>query len=81
VAFGRKVPEGYLPVFSVNTPKEARDLIVAACPMDLQGNYYARELAGEGNQTLENLQRFSDKLAQVWTQLQARSQTRRQRDA
>jgi hypothetical protein len=54
------LPDGRLPVFSVDTEKEAEALIVMACPRDDQGAYYARELAGE--QTLENLVAFSDKL-------------------
>jgi hypothetical protein len=48
-------------VFSVDTEEEAEDLIVLCCPMGSDGQYYARELAAE--QTLENLQRFSDRLA------------------
>jgi len=55
-------------VFSVDTEEEAKQLIAATCPRDLEGNYYARELAQE--QTLENLQLFSDKLARVWEQMQ-----------
>jgi len=62
VAFGPKVPNGFLPVFSVDTEDEARELITLCCPLDHAGKPYARELARE--QTLENLERFSDKLAQ-----------------
>lgn len=61
MGFGTKLPRGALPVFSVDTEQEAIDLIVLTCPLDLAGHYYARELAEE--QTLENLQRFSDRLA------------------
>jgi hypothetical protein len=70
VGFGLKLPDGYLPVFSVNTAAEAKELIALACPMSVDGHYYARELARE--QTLENLQIFSDKLANCWELLQAR---------
>lgn len=59
--FGRTVEDGFLPVFSVDTEEEAQRLIVLACPRDGSGQFYARELAEE--QTLENLQKFSDKLA------------------
>lgn len=64
VGYGVTVPEGRLPVFSTDTEEQARRLIVLTCPRDAAGNYYARELAEE--QTLENLQRFSDKLARAW---------------
>lgn len=72
--FGRTVPDGFLPVFSVDTEEEARQLIIAACPRDDQGTHYARELAHE--QTLENLQAFSDKLARTWTLMQERKAAR-----
>ena len=80
MGFGRKLPKGTLPVFSTNTEQEAHSLIVMCCPMDLDGHYYARELAGEGQQTLENLQKFSDRLAAAWQRLK-RAKMRRRRDA
>lgn len=65
MGFGRgPLPKGTLPVFSTNTEQEAHDLIVLCCPMGYDGKYYARELAEE--QTLENLQKFSDTLARAW---------------
>lgn len=67
--YGRSVPDGFLPVFSVDTEQEAKDLIVLCCPRDDNGVHYARELAAE--QTLENLQAFSDKLARGWDMMQA----------
>lgn len=70
------VPEGNLPVFSVDTESEARMLIVAACPCDSEGHYYARELSDE--QTLENLDAFSDRLQRVWEALQALKQKHHQ---
>ena len=64
VGYGFLVPEGAMPVFSVDTEEEAKALIVAACPLNYDGEYFSRELAQE--QTLENLQAFSDKLAYCW---------------
>lgn len=61
-------------MFSVDTEEEARRLIIAACPRDDRGTYYARELAHE--QTLENLQVFSDKLARTWALMQERKRER-----
>lgn len=61
-------PEGRLPVFGVETEKEAEMLITMACPRDMEGAYYARELAQE--QTLENLVAFSDKLQEYWDRWQ-----------
>jgi hypothetical protein len=69
VRFGRSVPDGFLPVFSVDTEDEARRLIVMTCPRDPSGIYYARELAAE--QSLENLQLLSDKLAKAYTMMKA----------
>jgi len=60
VDFGSKVPRGRLPVFSVADEAEARRLLVLACPKTDDGQFYAPELADE--QTLENLDRFSDRL-------------------
>ena len=45
VTFGAVCPEGSLPLFSVDTEQEARDLLVATCSLGLDGEYYARELA------------------------------------
>jgi hypothetical protein len=64
VGYGFLVPEGAMPVFSVDTEEEAKALIVTACPLNYDGEYFSRELAQE--QTLENLQAFSDKLAYCW---------------
>lgn len=38
-------------------------LIATACPMDLDGNYYAPELADD--QTLETLYTFGDRLHRI----------------
>jgi hypothetical protein len=65
VGYGRgPIPEGFLPVFSTDTEEEAKSLIVLTCPMNGAGQYVARELVNE--QTLENLYKFSDKLAAAW---------------
>lgn len=69
MGYGRVTPDGKLPVFSVDTEEEAKQLIVMACPRDMEGNHYARELAEE--QTLENLALFSDKLQTYWDQWQS----------
>jgi hypothetical protein len=76
VRFGRTVPKGFLPVFSVDTEEEAEQLIVLCCPRDDQGNYYARELAAE--QTLENLRLFGDKLARGYQMLKEAAKRRRE---
>jgi hypothetical protein len=51
---------GFLPVYSVDTEKEARLLLTMACSTNYQGEFVARELVQE--QSLENLQAFSDRL-------------------
>lgn len=58
--FGPKCEEGFLPVFSVGSMEEARELLTIACPRNLSGEYVAQELATE--QTLENLYSFGDRL-------------------
>lgn len=60
VGYGLSTPEGHFPVYSVGTEEEARRLLVAACETDLEGRFIARELV-EG-QTLEDLERFSERL-------------------
>lgn len=62
--YGRNVPNGFLPVFSVDTEKEAERLLTYACQRNLYGEFLARELMEK--QTLTNLQKFSDRLAQTW---------------
>ena len=51
-----------LPVFSVGTEEEARALLTMCCPTSPEGDFIARELAHE--QSLENLDAFSDLLAE-----------------
>ena len=62
--YGRSVPDGYLPVFRVPTVENARCLIVLCCSTNLEGSYIASELAKD--QTLENLDKFSKRLADAW---------------
>jgi hypothetical protein len=71
VGYGVSVPKGRLPVFSVDTVEEAKQLITLCCPRNVHGEYYSRELAEE--QTLENLQEFSDKLLRGYKLMKARS--------
>jgi len=65
VGYGPKgtCPTGRLPVFSVETEEEAEALIQLACSTNYEGEYIAKELAEE--QTMENLQAFSDRLADI----------------
>lgn len=61
VGYGVTVPEGSLPVYSTDTEEQARQLIVATCPLSWSGEYVAPELVRE--QTIENLFAFGDRLA------------------
>lgn len=70
MGYGVSVPRGSLPVFSVDTEEEARRLLVAACPTNLKGEFVAAELVHE--QTLENLEAFSDRLATTWEEIETR---------
>ena len=63
MGFGRTLPRGTLPVFSVADEKEAKDLIVMCCETNIHGEYIARELARE--QTLENLDSFGERLRKM----------------
>lgn len=73
MGYGVSVPKGHLPVFSVDTEEEAERLLVLACPRNLKGEFYARELAEE--QTLDNLKAFSDKLARCHQLLNRKKET------
>ena len=61
--YGRTVPSGSLPVYSVDTEAEARSLLVLTCETNIQGEFVARELARE--QTLDNLAAFGERLART----------------
>jgi hypothetical protein len=69
VDYGYVIPEGRLPVFSTCCEDRAKALIVLACETNLHGEYIARELALE--QTLENLEAFSERLDQAHDRLPA----------
>lgn len=62
-------------MFSVDTEEDAKQLLILCCPRDGGGNFYARELIAE--QSLENLQTFSDKLALGWGMILAARQRRK----
>lgn len=68
VNWGREVPEGHLPVFSTVSEEEAKQIVIATCELGTDGEYYARELAEE--QTIENLRKFSDRLAEKFDIIQ-----------
>ena len=70
VRYGRNTPEGFLPVYSVDTEDEAHSLLVAACGKNMDGEFVARELVTE--QTLENLYAFGDRLAEIHKMMQKR---------
>ena len=63
VGYGVTVPASSLPVYSVDTEEEARNLITLACQTNYAGQYIARELVAE--QTLENLVAFGERLART----------------
>ena len=58
-------PAGSLPVFTTDTKEEAEALLVLACSTNMKGEHIARELVHE--QTIENLQAFSDRLDDLYT--------------
>ena len=66
VGYGVTVPKGSLPAFSVGSRKEAKALIVSACPRTIKGQYVAPELVKE--QTLDNLEAFGDRLRKIHDQ-------------
>lgn len=65
--YGAVAPEGFLPVYSVDSEDEAHRLLVLTCSRDYgrggSGEFIARELARE--QTIENLEAFSLRLAKA----------------
>ena len=76
MGFGRTLPDGTLPVFSVADEKEAKSLIVATCELSEDGNYIARELYESRivrddppDKALEALWAFGDRLAQMHERL------------
>ncbi len=70
MGYGRTCPDGSLTVFSVDTEEQAKMLLVCACSTNLNGDYLAKELVKD--QTLENLRKFSDRLAEMWERIKDR---------
>jgi hypothetical protein len=72
VRYGRGAcPEGFLPIFSVNSEDEAQRLLVATCSRGLDGNYYANEMARE--QSLAQFVVFGQKLERVYALITSRT--------
>lgn len=61
-------------MYAVADEKEAQDLIVLSCETNLRGEYIARELVME--QTLENLDAFSERLDRMHEILKKNGQCR-----
>lgn len=72
VRFGPKCEEGFLPVYSVDTPEEAI-LLTLTCPTNVAGEFVARELINE--QTLDNLEAFGERLARAHKILRKREKS------
>jgi hypothetical protein len=51
----------------VDTEEEARELLIAACDKNLQGEFVARELVYD--QTIGNLIAFGERLHTVWQRI------------
>ena len=62
-----------LPVMSVNSEEEARELLIATCSRGSDGHYYSDELAQE--QSLERLEQFSQKLERTYAIIQSKKGT------
>jgi hypothetical protein len=63
VGYGTVVPNGSLPVYSVDSEEEAERLLTLTCGTNVRGEHFARELAE--NQTIENLFAFGERLAKA----------------
>jgi len=74
VRFGPKCPKGFLPVYSVDTEEEARQLLVVTCGTNVDGEFVARELVHE--QTLDNLYAFGARLKHVHEMIQERKRNK-----
>jgi hypothetical protein len=70
VRFGRTVPRGFLPAYSVDSDEEAKALLILACLRNLAGEFVAPELAEE--QTLARLYSFGDRLRELHSKMKAR---------
>jgi len=63
VRYGRSVPDGFLPVFSVGSEAEAKSLLTVACQTNIDGEFIARELAQD--QTIDGLFAFGERLEKM----------------
>ena len=61
--YGTDCPRGMLPVFSVADKREAMDLLTMACPINLENDFVAPELAK--NQSIEALMSFGKRLKEL----------------
>lgn len=66
MSYGRTIPKGYLPAFSVDTEEEAQRLLTETCPTNRNGQFVAPELVEE--QTLEHLYEFGRRLERRYNQ-------------
>ena len=57
-------PEGFLPIFSVNSEDEAKRLLVVTCSLGPDRHYYSNEMAAD--QSIEQFARFGQKLARAY---------------
>ncbi len=65
--FGTECPEGFLPIFSVETLEDAKSLLVRTCETNMNGEFVARELAEQQN--FINLHAFGDRLRAAYEQM------------
>ena len=78
VQFGTVCPDGFLPVFSVDTEEEAQSLLVACCQRGHDGEFYATEtlpFAGseaDQEERLEAFYAFGERLRLVYEKIKAR---------
>ncbi len=75
VRYGRSVEPGFLPIYSVDTEEEARQLLTLTCQTNLNGEFIAKELIQE--QTLGNLYAFGDRLAEGHKMLKQRKKVKK----
>jgi hypothetical protein len=67
VRYGTKCEEGFLPIYSVDTEEEARQLLVHCCKRNLHGDFIAPELAR--SQTIPLLLAFGRRLQETHKKL------------
>lgn len=60
VRYGERVPPGFLAIYSVDTEKEAKQLLAACCQTNMNGEFVADELLED--QTIPNLMAFGERL-------------------